>query len=87
MPFLVDSGVKGAKGNPNDVRAMVAAMEKADFPSVRGKFTYNINHIPIQNFYRREVRADANGNPEIVTTGVVYENHKDAYYKECKLKW
>ena len=87
MPFLVDSGVKGAKGDPNDVRAMVAAMEKADFPSVRGKFTYNINHIPIQNFYRREVRADADGNPEIVTTGVVYENHKDAYYKECKLKW
>ncbi len=87
MPFLVDSGVKGAKGDPNNVRAMVAAMEKADFPSVRGKFAYNINHIPIQNFYRREVRADANGDPVIVTTGVVYENHKDSYYKECKPKW
>ena len=87
MPFLVDSGVRGAKGDPNDVRAMVAAMEKADFPSVRGKFTYNINHIPIQNFYRREVRADANGDPVIVTTGTVYENHKDSYYKDCKPKW
>ena len=87
MPFLVDSGVKGAKGDPNNVRAMVAAMEKADFPSVRGKFAYNINHIPIQNFYRREVRADANGDPVIVTTGVVYENHKDSYYKECKPQW
>ncbi len=87
MPLLVDSGVKGAKGNPDDVRAMVAAMEKADFASVRGKFAYNINHIPIQNFYRREVRADANGDPEIVTTGRVYENHKDAYYNECKMKW
>ena len=87
MPFLLDSGVKGAKGDPNNVRAMVAAMEKADFPSIRGKFAYNINHIPIQNFYRREVRADANGDPVIVTTGVVYENHKDSYYKECKPKW
>ena len=87
MPMLVDSGVKGAKGNPNDVKAMVAAMEKADFPSTRGKFTYNTNHIPIQNFYRREVRADADGNPVIVTTGVVKENHKDSYYKECKFKW
>ena len=63
MPFLVESGVKGAKGNPDDVKAMVAAMEKADFPSTRGKFAYNINHIPIQNFYRREVRADADGQP------------------------
>ena len=68
MPMLVNSGVVGAKGDPNDVRAMVAAMEKADFPSTRGKFTYNTNHIPIQNFYRREVQADADGNPVIVTT-------------------
>lgn len=87
MPLLVDSGVRGAKGNPDDVRAMVAAMEKADFDSLRGKFAYNVNHIPIQNFYRREVRADADGNPEIVTTGVVKENHKDSYYKDCKFKW
>ena len=87
MPMLVNSGVVGANGNPNDVKAMVAAMEKADFPSTRGKFTYNTNHIPIQNFYRREVQADANGNPVIVTTGVVKENHKDSYYKDCKFKW
>ena len=87
MPMLVNSGVVGAKGNPNDVKAMVAAMEKADFPSTRGKFTYNTNHVPIQNFYRREVQADANGNPVIVTTGVVKENHKDSYYKQCKFKW
>lgn len=87
MPMLVDSGVRGANGNPDDVKAMVAAMEKADFPSTRGKFTYNTNHIPIQNFYRREVRADADGNPEIVTTGVVKENHKDSYYTQCKFKW
>lgn len=87
MPMLVNSGVVGAKGDPNDVRAMVAAMEKADFPSTRGEFTYNTNHVPIQNFYRREVRADADGNPVIVTTGVVKENHKDSYYKQCKFKW
>ena len=87
MPLLVDSGVRGTNGNVDDVKGMVKAMEKVDFKSLRGKFAYNINHIPIQNFYRREVRADADGNPEIVTTGVVKENHKDAYYKECKLKW
>ena len=34
---------------------MRAAMEKADFPSVRGSFAYGKNHFPIQNFYLREV--------------------------------
>ncbi len=87
MPLLVDSGVKAVGGDLSDVRGMIEAMEKADFASVRGKFAYNTNHIPIQNFYRREVRADANGDPEIITTGVVLENHKDAYYKQCKMKW
>ena len=29
----------------------------------------------------------ANGDPVIVTTGTVYENHKDSYYKQCKPKW
>ena len=62
-------------------------MRKADFFSVRGKFTYNVNHVPIQNFYKREVIADENGNPKIVTRGVVFINHKDSYYKECKMKW
>ena len=87
MPLLVDSGVKAVGGDLSDVRGMIEAMEKADFASVRGKFAYNMNHIPIQTFYRREVRADANGDPMIVTTGPVLENHKDAYYKQCKMKW
>ena len=34
----------------------------------------------------REVIAGANGEPEIVTRGVVFENHKDAYYKQCKMR-
>ena len=26
-------------------------MRKADFKSTRGKFTFNVNHTPIENFY------------------------------------
>ena len=44
MPFLVDSGVKGAKGDPNDVRAMVAAMEKGGFPVRSGQV--RLQHQP-----------------------------------------
>ena len=85
--LLIDSAVRGVKGDLSNKDGMRDAMRKADFDSIRGKFTYNTNHIPIQNFYKREVVADANGNPTIVTSGVVFENHKDSHYKDCKMKW
>ena len=86
-PLLIDSAVRAVKGDLSNKDGMRDEMRKANFDSIRGKFTYNINHIPIQNFYKREVVADADGNPKIITTGVVFENHKDAHYKDCKMKW
>jgi len=86
-PLLIDSAVRAVNGDLSDKDGMRDAMRKANFDSVRGKFTYNVNHIPIQNFYKREVVADGDGNPKIVTRGVVFENHKDSHYKDCKMKW
>ena len=54
---------------------MRAAMAKADFPSVRGPFKFGNNHFPIQNFYLREVVADADGNWTTATRDVVYKEH------------
>lgn len=85
MPFMIDDAIKAVGGDLSNRKGMIEQMEKAAFPSIRGKFTYNINHVPIQTFYKREVIADANGDPKIVTRGVVFENHKDAYYKACKM--
>jgi branched-chain amino acid transport system substrate-binding protein len=85
LPFMLDDAIKAVKGDLKNQKGMIAQMEKAAFPSIRGKFAYNMNHMPIQNFYKREVVADADGNPKIVTTGTVFENHKDAYYKACKM--
>ena len=65
---------------------MIKGMEKVTYLPTKGKFRYNTNHIPIQNFYKREVIADANGNPEIVTRSVVLRDHKDAYYTQCPAK-
>ena len=85
-PFLIDAGVKAAGGDVSNKKAMIAGMEKVTHLPSKGKFRYNTNHIPIQNFYKREVIADASGNPKIVTTGVVFKDHKDAYYKQCPAK-
>lgn len=85
MPFMLDDAIRAVGGDLTNKKGLIAQMEKAAFPSIRGKFTYNTNHVPIQNFYKREVIADANGDPKIVTRGIVFENHKDAYYKSCKM--
>ncbi|HET7342055.1 MAG TPA: hypothetical protein VFL90_11365 [Methylomirabilota bacterium] len=65
---------------------MVAAMQKADFKSTRGKFTYNSNHFPIQNFYLLKTVKGAGGEVEMQIQKTVFENHKDAYYQECPMK-
>ena len=85
-PFLIDAGLKAVGGDPEDTKGMIRAMEKVAYLPSRGKFRYNRNHIPIQNFYKREVVADADGNPKIVTRGVVLEDHADAYADQCPAK-
>jgi branched-chain amino acid transport system substrate-binding protein len=83
--FLIKSAVEAVKGDTADMDGMRSAMEKADFPSVRGKFTYGNNHMPIQNFYLREVVKDADGVWTTKVVKTVYENHQDVYAKDCKM--
>ena len=84
--FLIRSAVEASGGDLSNKDAMRAAMKSANFPSVRGKFTYGNNHMPIQNFYLRQVVKDDDGvwTTKIIST--VYENHQDPYAAECKLK-
>ena len=83
--YLIKSAVDAVNGNLDDRDGMRAAMERADFPSVRGKFTYGHNHFPIQNFYLREVVTDADGVWTTSIVDTVFKNHQDVYAKDCKL--
>ena len=83
--FLIKSAVEAVGGDLDDMDGMRAAMEKADFPSVRGAYTYGNNHMPIQNFYLREVVVDSDGVWTTSIVDTVYENHQDVYAKDCKL--
>jgi branched-chain amino acid transport system substrate-binding protein len=85
--MLIDSAVRAVKGNLANTKAMVAAMKKADFASTRGKFSYNSNHFPIQNFYLlKTVTGPAGQDPLMEIQKTVFTNHQDSYYKECGLK-
>jgi len=85
--LLIDSAVKATKGNLKDTKALVTAMRKADFPSLRGPFTYNVNHHPIQNFYLLRAEKASSGDIEMKIQKTIFEKHKDSYYQDCKMKW
>src|SRR5881227_2425128 len=84
--LLIDSAVRAVKGDLSDKKGMVAAMRKADFKSTRGKFTFNVNHTPIENFYLLRAVKGPGGETEMQTQKPIFENHKDAYYHECPMK-
>ncbi len=83
--MLINSALKATGGNLDNQDAIRAAMEKADFDSVRGRYSYGKNHMPIQNFYLREVVADADGNWTTKVVRTVFKNHQDSYVDQCKL--
>ena len=59
----------------------------ADFASTRGKFSYNTNHFPIQNFYLlKAVTGPAGEDPVMEIQKTVFTNHRDSYAKECAMK-
>jgi branched-chain amino acid transport system substrate-binding protein len=87
--MLIDSGVRAVKGNLADKKGLVAAMRKANYNSVRGKYTYNVNHFPIENFYLLKAVAGPTpgSDPVMEVQKTVYTAHKDSYYEKCKMKW
>ncbi len=84
--FLIKSAVEAVKGDLKNMDGMRAAMKSASYPSVRGKYTYGNNHMPIQNFYLREVVAGADGAWTTKVVKTVYEGHQDPYAKDCAMQ-
>lgn len=83
--MLIKSAVDAVKGDTSKVDAMRAEMEKANFASIRGKFTYGKNHFPVQNFYLRRVVKGEDGNWTTKIVDTVYKNHQDPFVKQCKM--
>ena len=84
--MLIDSAVRAVKGNLKDQKGMIAAMAKADYESTRGKYTYNVNHFPIQNYYLLKAVKGEGDIPVMQIQKAVFENHKDSFYTKCKMK-
>ena len=83
--FFIKSAVEAVNGDLNDMDGMRAAMAAADYPSVRGPYAYGNNHLPIQNFYLREVVEDEAGDWTTRIVETVYTAHQDTYASECSM--
>jgi branched-chain amino acid transport system substrate-binding protein len=85
--MLIDSAVRAVKGDTADKAGMRAAMRRADYASVRGKYRYGNNHFPIQNFYLQEAVKDADGAYTLKTVATVLTDHQDTYHQKCPMTW
>ena len=84
--LLIGSALKAVDGDVNKADGFRTALEKADFPTVRGSFSFGKNHHPVQDIYVREVIKDEQGNYTNRLLKKVFTNHSDAYGKECTMK-
>ncbi|HYD67402.1 ABC transporter substrate-binding protein [Azospirillum sp.] len=84
--LVIDAAVKAVGGNVADKDKLRAAFKAAKIASVRGSFTFNNNHYPVQNVYLREVVKGADGVVTNKLVGTVFKDHADAYAKDCGMK-
>ena len=82
---LIDSAVRAVKGRVEDKKAFIAALENADFHSVRGSFRFNTNHFVSQSFYMEKVEKGPDGKPYLKLGATALRDHGDAYAAECHM--
>jgi branched-chain amino acid transport system substrate-binding protein len=83
--MLLDSAVRAVGGKIADKAALRAALEKADFASLRGNFRFGVNHFPVEDFYLCKVVKRPDGKYATETVRKVLSNEIDAYAAECRM--
>ncbi len=83
--LLIDAAVTAAGGDLDDTEALIAAFETAEFDSVRGDFSFNTNHFPIQDFHLRQIVQLDDGTLTNRLVETVFTEHGDAYAQDCSM--
>lgn len=81
--MLINSAVTAVKGDLSDKSKVIAALKKADFPSIRGSFKFSNNGYPVQDFYLTKVAKRADGKFQTEIVEKVFSNYADRYAKDC----
>jgi len=84
--LLIDSALRATGGSAADKARVRAEMAKANFTSLRGKFSFNNNHYPIQDFYLVKVAKRPDGKYETEIAEKVFTDYGDPHAKDCPMK-
>ena len=82
---LLTAAATSVGGKIEDTDALRAALETANFNSVRGNFRFNKNHFPVQDYFMTEVVKNNDGTYGFVPRDPIFKDHADAYVGECQI--
>lgn len=84
--MLIDAALRATGGTLSDKDRFETALQGVSFDSVRGKFRFNSNHFPIQDWYATEVVKDEKGRVVSALRGTIFTDHADSYVGDCRMK-
>lgn len=81
---ILDAAITRLNGKVDDKAALAGAVREAGqtFTSVRGPFAFNVNGMPIQNYYAFEAVAQGK-QAAMKQVATPLHAHKDAYFAAC----
>ena len=85
MLSMIDSAVAATGAKVSDKDALRKALRAADFASTRGRFRYNKNQFPIQDFWL--VQAIRRGDGKYVTSAKqkIFADYADRQAQKCPM--
>jgi branched-chain amino acid transport system substrate-binding protein len=83
---LIDSAVRAVGGDLTDLDGLRAALEAADFPSLRGDFAFGPNHYPIQDFYLTQAVKREDGLYATSIVERIFDDYQDVYAANCPME-
>jgi branched-chain amino acid transport system substrate-binding protein len=83
---LINSAVSAVNGDLTRKEDLRKEFEKANFKSVRGKFKFGPNHMPLQNFYLQTPVKEPDASIVLKTTATIVEDVPDRFHQRCSMK-
>ncbi|MEM7693987.1 MAG: ABC transporter substrate-binding protein [Pseudomonadota bacterium] len=84
--MLIDSALTKVGGDMSDPDAFRDALRAAEFDSLRGDFSFNSNHYPVQDFYLLNMMQREDGLWQTAIAEKILDDHADAYAEDCRMR-
>lgn len=83
--LLIDAAIASTGGKVSDKNALRKALRTADFAATRGRFRYNTNQFPIQDFHLVQVMRRADGTYVTSAKRKIFADYADRQAAKCPM--